>query len=132
MSGPLYTDAQNLRDVFLLAHHTEAVLTNYPLAGTLLSRFKCPVPCTILRLDAVYETEAGTTPTLTVGLRRVTTAILSAACTTAATMVSDTAVETSQSLSCDAGEELNLFGVTANDDNDFTGLSIQVWATRRA
>lgn len=131
MSGALFTAEQNLRDVFLLAHVTENVLTNYPTAGTVLGSFRCPVACTIARLDAIYDTEGGTTPALTVTLRRVTTAILSSAATTAATMVSDTVVETSQSLNCDAGEVLNLFGVTINDDNDFTGLSVQVWATRR-
>lgn len=131
MSIALYSDAQNLRDVFPLAHFNVAVMTNYPLAGTILGRIRCPVPCTIARLDVVYEAETGTTPSLAVTLRRVTTAILSATATTAATMVSDTVAETSQVLTCDAGEELNLFGVTANDDNDFAGLSVQVWATRR-
>jgi hypothetical protein len=127
----LYTAEQNLRDMFLLAHVTEQVLTNYPIAGTVLSNFRCPLPCTIVRMDVVYNAETGTTPALTVTLRRVTTAILSAIATTAATMASDAVVETNQSLDCDTGESLNLFGTTVADDNDFAGLSIQVWAVRR-
>lgn len=126
----LFTAEQNLRDVFLLAHYTDDLL-NQAAAGAVKCIFRCPVPCTILRLDASYVAEAGTTPALTVSLRRVTTAILVSAVTTDVTAVYDTAVETSQSLTCDAGEALNLFVATANDDNDFTGISVQVWATRR-
>jgi hypothetical protein len=127
----LYTAEQKTAAPFLLAHVTENVMTNYPTAGTVLGSFRCPVPCTIVGLNAIYEAETGTTPALTVTLRRVTTAILSAAATTAAALVGDTTVESDQSLTVDANELLNLFGVTINDDNDFAGLSVQVWAIRR-
>lgn len=126
----LFSDEQNARDVFLLASYGDD-LTNAAAAGVVKFRFVCPVSCTVTRMVFGYETEGGTTPAATMALRRVTTAILSCAATTNATLVTDTVAETSQVLTCDKGEELNLFLTTANDDNDFAGVSCQVWATRR-
>lgn len=127
-----HTDEQRNEQVFLLASISEQILTNVAATATVVTNFRVPRACTVERIDAYYLTEAGTTPALTVELRTGTTAILSAAVTAAATLVSDTVVETSQSLNRDLGEELNIAYTSANADNDFTGVSVQVWATRRS
>jgi len=126
-----YTAEQRSEDVFLLASISEQILTNVAATATKVIQFRVPRACTIERLTGYYLTETGTTPSLTVELRTGTTAILSAAVTTADTLVSDTVVETSQSLNRDVGEELNIAYTSFNADNDFTGVSVQVWATRR-
>ena len=97
----------------------------------MIHRFRVPRACTIQRMDAVYETETGTGPALTFELRTGTTVLFSSACTTAATMVSDTTVAASTSANRDVGDELNLAVTSANADNDFVGVSCQVWAVRR-
>ena len=125
------TDAQRSDQAVLIADLNIETLTNAPASATINKVFRLARAYTIERLDAIYQTEAGTTPALTVELRTSTTAILSAAVTTAATMVSDTEVETSQSLARDAGEELNIAFTSANADNDFTKVNVQVWGTVR-
>ena len=125
------TPVQRAEVPFLLASISEQILTNVAATATKVIQFRVPRACTIERLTGYYLTEAGTGPALTVELRTGTTAILSAAVTTADTLVSDTVVETSQSLDRDAGEELNIAYTSANADNDFTGVSVQVWAVTR-
>lgn len=106
-------------------------VANVAATITNIARFRVPVGCTIDRMDAVYETEAGTTPALTVTLRTGTTALFIAACTADGTMVSATSAESGQTADRDAGEELLIAFTSANADNDFTGINIQVWATLR-
>jgi hypothetical protein len=127
----VYTDQQRAEDVFLLTEYDEATITNAPTAQTLKKHIRVPRACTIERIDAYYETEAGTGPALTVQVRSGTTALIQAAVTDAQTMTSGTAAESGQSLDRDFGEVLNLTYGSANADNDFTLLSVQVWATRR-
>lgn len=126
-----YTDEQRGEDVFLLADINIPTITDAPATATIEKVIYVPRACTIERLWARYETEAGTTPALTVELRTGTTVLFSAAVTAAATSVSDTAVASGQSADRDFGEELNIAFTSANADNDFTKVSVQVWATRR-
>ena len=127
-----YSEEQRSEDVFLLASASFAVLTNTAAAATKYLQFRVPRACTIERIDGYYLTEAGTDPQIVMALRTGTTAILSVTVDTADTLASDTVVETGQSLNRDFGEELNIsFATDAAADNDFTGVSVQVWATRR-
>lgn len=126
-----YSPAQNELNVFPLASFNAEVLTNVPATATVCNRFRVPVGCTIVALEAVYETEAGTTPAVTVELRSGTTVLYSVLADTAATMVRDTAVATGQSANRDAGEELNIALTAANADNDFGFVNIVVWAQGR-
>lgn len=127
-----FSNAQNEMDMFLLfSMANPAQLVNVAASATVVNRFRVPLACTIVRLDAVYETEAGTGPSLTVTVNRGSTVLFSSACTTDATMVSDTVVASGESADADAGEALTVVFTSANADNDFTGISIQVWARRK-
>jgi hypothetical protein len=108
-----------------------AELVNVPATATIFKRIRVPRACVLERMDAVYETEAGTGPAVTVELRKGTTVLFSVALTTNATMLSDITIAANQSLLRDTGEELNLALTAANADNDFAGFSCQVWATHR-
>ena len=127
-----YSIEQRLEGAFLLYEFSQySEMTNMAASATIVGRFRVPRACTIQRMDAVYEVEAGTGPALTFELRTGTTVLFSSACTAAATMVSDTAVASGQSANRDLGDELNLAVTSANADNDFTGVTCQVWAVRR-
>ena len=107
-----------------------AELTNVAATIATYWQFYVPHPMTFTRLWAVYKTEGGTGPALTITLRRGTTALLSVLCDTDGTAVTDTTVDTGP-LTTFRGETFNIAFTSANADNDFAALNVQVFAVPR-
>lgn len=126
MSGALFTDEQNTRDIFLLA----SVMQTTGAAQILT--FRVPVACTIQALEYAVDTEGNADNVHNCELRRGTTVLFAAAPTATDTVARDTSVASGESANADAGEALNIkidapTGTTAAS----TGGYVAVWATRR-
>lgn len=127
----MFTDEQSKQMIFCLLDFSPGTLTNFSATEVLVRSVRVPSACVLMRMDLVYDTEAGTTPALTAELKKGSTVLLSVQATTAATVASDTTVTAGQSLERDPGEKLDLYFTSVNADNDFTAVGCQVWAYRR-
>lgn len=121
----LFSDEQNLRDVFLLA----AVMQTTGAAQQL--SFRVPRACTIEALEYCVDTEGNADNVHRADLR-VSTTVLLTSLPTAPDTVTRTTTVVDGSLSRDAGDILNILiaaptGTTAAS----TGGYVAVWATRR-
>ena len=126
MSGSLYSDEQNARDVFLLASVMQTT------GAAQLLYFKVPVACTITSFTYAVDTEGNADNVHNAELRTGTTVLFAAGPTAPDTVAEDTEVASGQSASRDKGETLNIkidapTGTTAAS----TGGHVQVWAIRR-
>lgn len=126
MSGSLYSDEQNARDVFLLASVMQTT------GAAQLLYFNVPVACTITSVTYAVDTEGNADNVHNVELRTGTTVLFTVSPTAPDVVTEVTTVESGQSANRDKGETLNIkiaapTGTTAAS----TGGYIQVWAKRR-
>lgn len=126
MSQALFTDEQNLRDVFVLAHAVQAT------GAAQIFTFRVPRACTIEALEYAVDTEGNADNVHNVDLRIGTTVLYSASPTAPDVVARDTTVAGGQNANRDAGEELNLsVAAPTGTTPASTGGYVIVWATKR-
>ena len=130
MSQALFTDEQNLRDIFLLA--SISLATGVADGGFY---FRVPVACDLVRIDAFAASGTDGTDKFAVSVRRGTTNLLLTGTLddnpASTTGISATTAESGQNLHCDAGETLNILFDVSGTAASIIKPHVQVWAVRR-